>query len=115
MEFDGRRSSRRYRIPVSWHENHAGALVVTPAPWRINFADGERATVYYRGKAQQMTGTLVTDPGAVADALQALFDGGTSPRVIGLDMPRGHHITASDVRSVGRAAIQFEGIRKNGL
>ncbi|MEO8696396.1 MAG: grhN [Acidimicrobiales bacterium] len=114
LEFDGRRSGRRYRVPVGWHESNGGALVVTPAPWRINFSGGARATVYFRGKAQQMTGTLVTDHSAVAGALQSLFASGTKPREIGLDMPEGHRVTASDVGSVGRAAIQFHTCHSHG-
>jgi hypothetical protein len=107
LEFNGRRSGRRYRVPVGWHENDRGALVITPAPWRSNFADTTPVTVYFKGKPHRMIGTLTTNSETVADALQSLFDHGTSPRLIGLDLPKGHRITASDVSSVGRAAIQF--------
>ena len=108
LEFSGRRSGRRYRVPAGWHHAESGPVVITPAPWRINFADGARVTVRYRGRTQQMTGTLVTDPVAVAQALQWMFDAGTSPRNLGINMPEGHRITASDVASLDRAMIRFQ-------
>jgi hypothetical protein len=108
LEFYGRRSGRRYRIPVGWHEADDGPVVLTPAPWRINFAGGATTTVRYRGRAQQMTGSLVTDPLTVASALQSMFASGTAPRSMGLDVPAGHVMTASDVVSVERAMIRFQ-------
>ena len=107
VEFPGRRSGRRYRIPVGWHETETGAIVISPAPWRINFAEGIRASVRYRGRRLSMIGTLTTDPATVADGLQSLFDHGTKPRHVGIDMPEGHRITAADVIDLQRAMIRF--------
>lgn len=107
LEFCGRRSSRRYRIPVGWHGSNGGPFVLTPAPWRANFAGGARTTVYYRGRRQEMTGLLVSDPLAVASALEAMFASGASPRSVGLDVPHGYVMTAADVVSVDRAMIRL--------
>lgn len=107
LEFSGRRSGRRYRIPVGWHESNGEPVVFTPAPWRINFAGGARTTTYYRGRRTEMTGLLVTDPLAVASALQTMFASGTSPRSMGLDVSPGHVIKASDVVLVERAMIRL--------
>lgn len=108
LEFSGRHSGRRYRVPVGWHESVDGPVVLTPALWRINFAGGLPTTAYYRGRRQEMTGTLVTDPAAVAAALRSMFANGSSPRSMGLDVPAGHTMTPSDVESVERAMIRLQ-------
>jgi hypothetical protein len=108
LEFSGRRSGRRYRVPVGWHESDGGPVVLTPAPWRTNFTGGARTTAHYRGRRYEMTGTLVTDPAAVAAVLQSMFVSGTSPRRMGLDVPPGHVMTASDVALLERAMIRLQ-------
>jgi hypothetical protein len=108
IEFSGRRSGRAYRIPVGWHHVGGQAIVVTPAGWRANFADGRAATVHHGGLAQSMRGTLVTDEVEVAQALQAMLDAGTPPRQLGLRIPSGHRVLSSDVSAVNRAIVRFE-------
>lgn len=108
LEFTGRRSGRRYRIPVGWHQSEGGPVVLSPAPWRANFDGGRAVIAHYRGRQQEMLATLVDDPSAVADVLRTMFARGLSPRRMGLDVPTGHEITASDVLAVERALICFE-------
>jgi hypothetical protein len=52
-------------------------------------------------------GTLVEDPTVVASALDSLITSGVAPRMLGLDVPKGHRITAEDARAVRRAMIEF--------
>jgi hypothetical protein len=108
IEFTGRRSGRRYRVPVGWHGLDGTTTVFTPARWRANFAGGVAADVRHRGRSRQMTGTLVTDPTAVAHALQRVLDAGTPPRRIGLSIAPGHTLTEDDVTSTHRAMIRFQ-------
>jgi hypothetical protein len=107
LEFDGRRTGRRYRVPVGWHQIDSRRVVCTPASWRANFRDGIAVTVTFRGHRQDFTGTLVDDPEVVAAALQRLTDQNGSLRPIGVDIPIGHRVTAADVRAVDRALIRF--------
>lgn len=107
LEFTGRRSGRRYRVPVGWYEWGGEPLVVTPAPWRANFSDGRPARVHFRGRAARAIGTLETDPAAVADTLQAMADDGLSLRRVGLEVPPGHRLVADDIVAVDRAIIRF--------
>ncbi len=107
LDFTGRRSGRHYRVPAGWHEADGVAFVLSPAPWRVNFADGAPVTVHRHGGVQQMTGTLVRDPAQVAAAIQSLLDGGAPPRTVGLDVPKGHRITPADVVAVHRAMIEL--------
>jgi hypothetical protein len=108
IEFAGRRTGRRYRVPVGWHRAGEEEIVFTPAPWRINFAGGAAVMVHHLGRSQAMHATLDADPSSVARILKAFLDGGGSPRQIGLRIAKGHEITPAEVASVARAAIRFE-------
>jgi len=107
LEFRGRRSGRRYRVPVGWHDLRGEHLVLTPAAWRVNFRDGAEATVRYRGRRTSMTCTLVASPSEVAQAIDAIIDSGKSPGQIGLRVPPGHTVTADEVVAVDRKVIRF--------
>jgi len=107
LEFTGRRTGRRLRVPVGWHEIDTSLAVFTPARWRANFRDGRSATVHFRGRRQDMTGILDDDPQQVAAALQSLADRRGSLRPVGIHLPVGHRITVADVDAVDRAVIRF--------
>ena len=108
LEFEGRRTARRLRIVVGWHELDSRPLVLTPATWRANFEGGHPALIWHRGRTEQWHGTLVTDPALVAELLNRLLGSGASPGSMGLRIADGHQVGADDVVAVGRAAICFE-------
>ncbi len=108
LEFRGRRSGVRLRVPVGWHETAAGFVVCTPAPWRANFRGGAPVTVRSRGRRHELIGTLADDPEDVAAGLQSLLDRHGSLRPVGVDVPAGHRVTAADVLAVDRALVRFE-------
>jgi hypothetical protein len=107
LRFLGRKSGRAYAIPAGLHVVDGARVVSTPAPWRANFRDGIPVTVHHRGRRQQFTGKLDDDAAAVAAALNALFDAGTSPRMLGLYVETGYRLTADDVKYVDRALVRF--------
>ena len=114
LEFEGRRSGRRFRVPVGWHEVEGGEAVFSPAAWRANFRDGCAATVWFRGVRRELTGELDVDPERVAAALRSLAERRGSLRPIGVDLVRGHTITASDVHAIDRAVIRFASSAQEG-
>ena len=107
LEFAGRRSGHRYRVPVGWYDID-GPVVFTPAGWRVNFGGGADATVRARGRTTRMRGVLIENPSDVADALNTVLARGTSPRSVGIAMPKGHTLCAADVAALQRAMIRFE-------
>ena len=107
LEFRGRRTGRRYRVPVGLHEVDGVSFVVTPARWRANFAGGAPAELRNRGRATPVVGTLVRDPDAVAALIRRVIADGTDPRLIGLRMAADHVIVADDVAALDRCAIRF--------
>jgi hypothetical protein len=63
----GRKTGRRYSIPLSAHEIDDTLYAMTSAPWKNNFRDGATAEVLHGGKTTTMRGELITDPAVVAD------------------------------------------------
>jgi hypothetical protein len=74
IEFTGRRSGRRYTVPVTVHRTagapaadpYGGLYVLTSAAWRLNFRGGADVRVMLDGRTIPMRGVLVDDPGTVA-------------------------------------------------
>jgi hypothetical protein len=107
IEFRGRRTGRRRRVVVAWHVIDGAPVVVTPAPWRVNFIDGAPVTVRWRGRREHYTGTLDDDPAVVAQTIDAALHDGTSARALALRIPDGHVITEDDVTRTDRAIVHF--------
>ena len=67
LNFTGRKSGRRYSIPVSAHRIDNDLYALTGAGWKANFRDGATAEVLLDGKTTTMRGELIRDPATVAD------------------------------------------------
>lgn len=62
----GRKTGRRYDIPVVAHRLDGGLYALTDAPWRHNFRGGADVEVTQDGHVTRMRGELLDDPEAVA-------------------------------------------------
>ena len=67
MNFKGRKSGRRFSIPVSAHHLDGDLYAILEAGWKHNFAEGAPVDVVHAGKTTPMHGLLITDPTTVAD------------------------------------------------
>jgi hypothetical protein len=67
VSFNGRKSGRRYSIPLSAHRIDNNLYAITSAPWKHNFRDGADAEVLHNGKTTAMRGELIQDPSTVAE------------------------------------------------
>jgi len=63
----GRKSGRKYSIPLSAHQIDGTLYALTSAPWKNNFREGATAEVLRDGKTTTMRGELITDPTLVAE------------------------------------------------
>jgi hypothetical protein len=66
LRFFGRRTGRRYDIPVVAHRMDGELYALTDAPWRNNFRGGTDVEVTLGGHLTRMRGQLLEDPEAVA-------------------------------------------------
>lgn len=63
----GRKSGRRYSIPVSAHRIDGELYALTSAGWKNNFRDGATADILLDGRTTTMRGELLTDTALVAE------------------------------------------------
>lgn len=105
LAFTGRRSGRRYRVPVTAHRDTEGLYVLTAAAWRHNFTGGADADVTFAGRTTPMRGVLLDDETAVAalylDRITELGLRGAA-RQIGLRFPAGRLPTLDEVTELVR-------------
>jgi hypothetical protein len=66
LRFFGRKTGRRYDIPVVAHRLDGELYALTDAPWRHNFRSGADVEVTLDGHVTRMRGQLLDDPEAVA-------------------------------------------------
>jgi hypothetical protein len=67
LSFTGRKTGRRYSIPLSAHLIDNDLYALTGAPWKQNFRGGAAAEVVYDGKTTAMRGELIRDRATVSD------------------------------------------------
>ena len=81
VNFTGRKSGRRFSVPVSAHLLDGNLYVVLEAQWKYNFRDGADAEVYHLGKRATMHGQLITDAPAVVDSGESLSGKATPAQI----------------------------------
>lgn len=109
LEFDGRRSGRRRRVPVCLHDVDGIPTVFTERPWRLNFAGGAAVTVTQRGRVRRGRARLLdATPQQVGAAMRIALDNGASPFELGLKVQRGHHPTADELAGIARSLIRID-------
>jgi hypothetical protein len=66
LRFAGRKSGRRYAIPVAAHRVDGELYALTGAGWQHNFHGGVGVEVTLAGRTTRMRGQLLEDPEAIA-------------------------------------------------
>jgi hypothetical protein len=107
LDFDGRRSGRRFRVVTGWYRAGGQDVVFTPATWRANFAGGRTVDVWQGGRCRPMHARLELDSERVSAMLREVIGNGTAPASVGLRIPDGHVLDAADVSRLDRAAVVF--------
>jgi hypothetical protein len=67
MSFTGRKSGKRFSVPVSAHHLDGDLYALIHAIWKHNFTAGHPTDVLYLGRTTTMHGQLIKDPATVAD------------------------------------------------
>lgn len=70
LRFSGRKTGHRYHIPVTAHRTEGALMVLTSAPWRVNFRGGRDADVTLDGRTTPMRGVLVEHARTVAETYE---------------------------------------------
>ena len=73
LHLTGRKTGRRYDIPVGYVDMEGKLAVVTIARWRANLRGGADVEVTLRGRRRPMHALLDEDPASVAVSYQAMI------------------------------------------
>lgn len=98
LSFVGRRSGRRYSIPVVAHDVDGSVVVFTDAGWAANFRGGAAVSLRRGGPSFATTGTVIDDPVESANLLRAALTC-EGPRALGLAIDDGYDPTADELNA----------------
>jgi hypothetical protein len=105
LHLTGRKTGRRYNIPVGYVDMEGRLAVVTVARWRVNLRGGADVEVTRHGHLRPMRALLDEDPASVAVRYQAMIDriGLTkAQRQLGISLPGGRAPTALELKDAAR-------------
>ncbi len=105
LHVTGRKTGRRYDIPVNYVDIDGRLSVVTSARWRLNLRGGAYVEVTLRGRRHLMRAMLEEDPAAVAVAYQEVISRLgwlKASRHLGIAGPDGHQPTVLELKAAAR-------------
>src|SRR5512133_2108958 len=74
LSFVGRRSGRRYEVPVEFHELDGEPLILTASAWKANLRGGADVELVHEGRRVPMRAELIEHPDEVASLYEALIE-----------------------------------------
>ena len=105
LHITGRKTGRRYDIPVNYVDVDGRLMVVTIARWRANLRGGASVEVTLRGCRRPMHATLTEDPAAVAVSYQTLISRlgwAKARRHLGISVRDGRPPTVLELKDAAR-------------
>jgi hypothetical protein len=105
LHLTGRKTGRRYNIPVGYVDMEGRLAVVTVARWRVNLRGGADIKVTRHGHLRPMHALLDEDPASVAVSYQAMIDRiglRKAQRQLGISLPGGRAPTALELKDAAR-------------
>jgi hypothetical protein len=110
LEYTGRRSGKRFRIPVAYVREGKKLLLATESRWKANFRGGAPVKVWLDGGRRPAFAELIDDAAETADALGRMVRAQPNfARIIGVAAGPDGAIAGADlarVRGEGFAAIR---------
>lgn len=107
LKFTGRRSGKRYTVPVGYHELDGDVLILTASAWRVNLRGGADVELFHDGELRQMRAELIEDADEVARIYTALIErigvGEAKATTLGVEVLVDRAPTTKEIReAVGR-------------
>jgi hypothetical protein len=72
--FEGRRSGKRYEVPVEYHELDGEPLILTASAWTRNLRGEADVELVHEGRRIPMRAELIEDPDEVARIYEVLIE-----------------------------------------
>lgn len=109
LDFAGRRTGRRLRIPVAFHTIDGVPMVITDRPWRRNFTGGAPVTATHAGRTRRGRGTLLdVTPEQLGTTLRKAIDNGTSQLLLGIAFDRGNQPSVAELAALDLRIIRLD-------
>ena len=105
LHLTGRKTGRRYNIPVGYVEMAGKLTVVTVARWRVNLRGGADVEVTRHGCLRPMHAVLDEDPASVAVSYRAMIDRigwNKAQHQLGISLPGGRAPTVLELKAAAR-------------
>ena len=105
LHVTGRKTGRRYDVPVNYLDIDGRLTVVTIAGWRVNLRGGADVEVTWRGRRRPMHALLEEDPASVAVSYQTVIDGigwDKARRQLGISTPGGRPPTVLELKDAAQ-------------
>ena len=105
LHVTGRKTRRRYDIPVGYVDMEGKLTIVTVARWRVNLRGGADVEVTLRGCLRPMHAVLDEDPASVAVSYRAMIDRigwKKAQRQLGISPPGGRAPTVLELKDAAR-------------
>jgi hypothetical protein len=109
LHVTGRKTGRRYDIPVGYAALEDRLILVTVARWRVNLRGGADVEVTKHGVRRPMHALLDEDPAAVAVAYDSVIEHlgwSRASRQLGIATVHGHRPTLLELRVAAQASGQ---------
>lgn len=74
LHLTGRRTGRRFDIPIGYHDIDGVTTVFTNSTWRCNLRGGADVELTFRGRRRPAYATLVEDPDTVAGVYGGIIE-----------------------------------------
>jgi len=101
LHVTGRKTGRRYSIPVGYVDMDGKLTVVTLARWRVNLRGGADVEVTLRGGLRSMHALVDEDPASVAVSYQSMIERigwQKAQRQLGISLPSGRAPTVLELK-----------------
>lgn len=105
LRFTGRRTGRRYEVPVGVFKVDEGTVVFSDARWNKNFSGGADAELLHHGKTQRVYGQMIEDPARIGNWMRSVLATGVNPNQVGIAVPAGHTITDTEAAALRKAIL----------
>jgi len=105
LHVTGRKTGRRYDIPVNYTDIDGRLTLVTIAGWRVNLRGGADVEVTRRGCRRRMHALLEEDPASVAVSYQTVIDRlgwDKARRHLGISTPGGRPPTVLELKDAAQ-------------
>ena len=74
LHYTGRRSGKRYDVPVGYHDIAGKVSLLTNSGWRVNFRGGRELEVTLRGQRRPAYAAVIEEPRKVASTYRSMIE-----------------------------------------